>query len=200
MTDTKREPSAIRSVRCYVASPVETCDRCAAGIKYVTVVTYADGLRAKFGSECINKILSGDTSLKKLYDKNVKLLKKYTRYLEILSLPFDEMPAEFSYYDRGFYMVTDDDGKAILLDHYFFHPTKVDADKLDVFDGRPTFDMRPFGPYGAPYTLENWTKKCTGEIEDGKAHLTKEIARIGGFLARVLAKASAAKPAPNPLA
>lgn len=186
--ETKPIKSALR-VSCYVASPVETCDRCSAGIKYVSVVHFADGVSQKFGSECINKILNQDNSLKAQFKKNSELLRRYKRYLEILSMPEDQMPIDArGYYDRGFYFVADDDGKTLCVGHNFFHPTKLDDHAQ--LDGSQTFDMRSCGK-GAwePSTRENWAIKCRHEIAQGRKELEGHIARIEKFLAAVLRKA-----------
>jgi len=186
-TDIKPITSALR-VSCYVASPVETCDRCSAGIKYVSVVHFADGLTQKFGSECINKILNQDNSLKAQFKKNSELLRKFQRYLEILSMPEDQMPIDpRGYYNRGLYFVADDNGQSICLSHYFFHPTKLD-DHAE-FDGSATFDMRSCGKTSwEPLTRDNWAIKCRQAIAEGRKELQGHIVRIEKFLAAVLRK------------
>lgn len=197
---TNRPPSAIASVSTYIAAPVETCDRCSAAIKIVTVVVYKDGFREKFGSECINKILSGDTSLKSLFNRNVKRLAKAKRILEIFSRPLDQIPHDRGYRD-GFYMIAEENGgRAICLKHYYFHPTYlVDAH----FSGQvehACFGTKPFGTCWIADTRENWEKRCISELEDGKAELRKQIDRLEKFLARVLAKGMLAAAATPPSA
>jgi hypothetical protein len=185
--------SGIKSVSSYVASPVECCDRCSQGIKQVYVVIYKDGLREKFGCECINRILAGDNSLKSLFKRNAAKLKKYQRYLEILSLPEADIPIrEEGYFGRGFNMIADDSGRALCFDHYFFHPTKL-GEQVG-FSGRQEhvcFGVRPGGSCWMMDTQENWTDRCRYEIEKGRAKLQAEIARIEKFLARVVAKGMA---------
>lgn len=182
------KPSGIRSVSHYVASPVETCDCCSAAIKLVSVVTYQDGTRVKYGCKCIEKALSGDTSMVSLYRKNIKLLQKLQRYLEIFNLPEDQMPVS-SYFDRGYYMIADDNGRAICLEHYTFHPSRIDQKAIDQMDGAETLDMRSCGrSCWEPNTLENHQIKFRAAFERDREYLKKEIARVEGFLARVLAK------------
>lgn len=186
------EPSGIKSVGFYVASPVEMCDRCGQGIKLVSVVNMVDGIRFKYGCECIEKILAGDNSLRSLYNRNLKLLRKYQRYLEILSLPEDQLPFENKgYYNRGVYMIADDSGRALCFEHYFFHPLKVDDSARAQMNGAVEhicFGSQPFGTCWVANTYENWGKRCRAEIEAGKAKLEKEIDRLQKFLGRVLAK------------
>ena len=115
--------STIRSVTQYTASPVATCDRCSAGIKYVFVVTYKDGETQRFGSECINKILAGRTDLISLFKKNAKKLKKYQDYRAILTGGVDDMPRGSEYFGSGLFFIADSEGKDIFLKtHWFFHP------------------------------------------------------------------------------
>lgn len=169
--------SGIIRVGYYQAAPIERCDRCGQGIKHVFVVKYRDGVTEKYGSECINKILAGDTSLKSLFNKNAKLLQKYQRYLAVLNMPEEEMPRGSEYFGSGLYFIGDGEGKDISFDgHWQFHPI-YDADKNGA---------------GVHYVVTNpqdRLKRDRAEIEKGKVYLQKEITRIEGFLARVLAKA-----------
>jgi len=190
-------PTAIRQVLTYTACPVETCDRCGQGIKYVALVVLKDGSSQKYGLDCINKILAGDTSLKALFAKNAKLLKKYQRYLEILSQPVEQIAIdERGYYNRGLFFVADDEGKALMFKNYFFHPTKVDWQAFDAFSGsnKYTLNLSKIGGSAyAAFNAENWALDCNQTIKEGKAGLKAEIDRISGFLARILAKGLAAQ-------
>ena len=117
-------PSGIRRVTYYTAYPVETCDRCSAAIRQVALVEWKDGTKKKFGSECINKILAGDNSLKSLFKKNAVLLRKYQMWLEVLNRPVDRMPKVQEYYSSGIYMIGDDEGRNIVVERgsILFHP------------------------------------------------------------------------------
>lgn len=168
--------SAIRRVSYYMAAPVECCDRCSAGIKHVFTVHYKDGAREKFGSECINKILSGDTSLKGLFNRNVKKLQKYQRFLAALSLPPEQMPRGREYFGSGLYFIADETGEDVFAEtHWFFHPL-YDEEKNAI---GPNYIVRD------PREHADIAKR---EIEGGKTWLAAEIARIEGFLGRVIQK------------
>lgn len=153
--------------------PAGTCDRCGTCIKHVFVVTYRDGSVQKYGSECINKILSNAPTLKSLFSKNSKLLIKYQSYLAILSAPLDQASRGQEYYGAGFYFIADNDGKDICFNNYFFHPT-VDEKNAD--------HQRRVNP-------ADWAIRCDKDAKIGVAKLEKEIARIESFLGRVIEKA-----------
>lgn len=169
--------SAISRVTFYVAAgPVECCDRCSAGIRNVYLVAYRDGAIQRYGSECINKILNGDTSLRGLFNKNVKLLRRYQLTLAAISMPYDAMPRGSEYFGSGLYFIADSEGKDVYTTHWFFHPV-YDAEKNTA---------------GGRYVVTDaaaHVAKCQSEIEAGKVWLAAEIARIEGFLARVMRKA-----------
>jgi hypothetical protein len=167
------DTSAIRSVSFYEATPVETCDRCSAGIRYVSLVTYRDGQTQKYGSECINKILNAAPTLRGLFNKNSKLLKRHQEALRVLSLPVSEMPRGREYYGSGLYFIADSTGKDISTTHWFFHPL-FDEDK---------------NQSGSRYVVIDSTQYHSEKIADielGKDYLRKEIARLESFLAKVL--------------
>lgn len=176
------ESSAIKSVSFYQAAPVETCDRCGAGIKYVAIVTYRDGETQRYGSECINKILDNSPTLKSLFAKNAKLLKRYAAYMAILSGPVDAMPRGSEYFGSGLYFIGDGEGKDIMFKRYCFHPI-YDAEK---------------NANGRNYVVTDAAKRLTenmAAIEAMKVELTTEIARLEGFLAKVLRAAPQAAAA-----
>ena len=164
--------SSIRSVTQYTASPVATCDRCSAGIKYVFVVTYKDGETQRFGSECINKILAGRTDLISLFKKNAKKLKKYQDYVAILTGPVEDMPRGSEYFGSGLFFVADSEGKDIFLKHWFFHPV-MDAEK-NAGGGRYVNDP------------VKYAEKSKADIARDLPFLTAEITRLELFLAKVL--------------
>jgi hypothetical protein len=189
----KKSPSAIRRVTFYTASPVECCDRCSQGIKNVALVEYKDGLFEKYGMDCIDKILSGDTTLKSLFRKNAKLVKKYRAWLEILSRPEGQISADRPYYDRGIYIITDEDGAIISWENgrCLFHPTKIDQKFIDTRDGQETFGGRDANGkfyHWRPATLENFQIDLRWNLKSAREWLQKELDRLEGFLARVLAK------------
>lgn len=165
--------SAIRRVTFYQAAPVETCDRCGQGIKYVFAVTYKDDTVQRYGSECINKILAGEPNLRKLFSANSKKLARYQGYLEVLSRPVEDMPRGSEYYGSGLYMIADSEGKDISFQHYYFHP---------IYDVTKNLN-------GRNYVVKDPAKhvgQCMKEIEAAKPKLTAEIARLEGFLAKIL--------------
>lgn len=168
--------TAIKRVTYYQASPVETCDRCGTGIKNVFLVSYQDATTQRYGSECINKILGGDTTLKGLFNRNAKKLQKYQQFLAILSSPESEMPRGSEYFNSGLYFIGNGEGKDVSTTHWFFHP-EYDAEKNTA---------------GGRYVVTDRAARlaeCRKEIEQGKAWLGKEIARIEQFLAKVLRQA-----------
>ncbi len=164
--------SAIRKVTCYTATPVQSCDRCATGIKYVFLVTYKDGETQKYGSECINKILNGKTNLLSLFKKNAKLLKRYKDYVNILSGPVEQMPYGSEYFNSGLYFIADSEGKDISFKHWFFHP-KMNTEK---------------NASGGRYLEEpnKYMAKCLKDIDVDVSKLNVEIVRIEEFLAKIL--------------
>lgn len=170
--------SAIARVFNYIAQPVETCDRCNAGIKHVFVVVYRDGSREKFGSECINKILNQAPDLMALFQKNSKLLTKYQEYVSIMTGPVDQMPRGSEYFGSGLYFVADSKGKDLFFKHWYFHP-QFDAEK----NGN-----------GNRYVVEDATayaRKSCAEIARDLPAIQKEVERIEIFLARIMNKARA---------
>lgn len=122
---TNQTISGVRRVTFYTACPVETCDRCGQGIKHVALVKFKDETTQRYGLDCINKILEGDTSLKGLFKKNQKLLATYTARLEILNRSI--IPKGCEYYDSGMFLVVGDDGKAISVKGgaYCFTPMQI---------------------------------------------------------------------------
>lgn len=172
--------SGIARVIEYTASPVECCDRCSAGIKNVFVVVYRDGFRAKFGSECIRKMLAQAPDMWALFNKNSKLLVKYQEYVSILSGPVDQMPRGSEYFGSGLYFIADSKGKDIAFKNWFFHPNYDVAKNAS-------------GNRYVVYDPAEKARKDMAEIERGLAGLRKEIERIELFLARVLAKSQAQK-------
>lgn len=172
---TNAPQTSIARVTCYQATPVECCDRCAAGIKNVFLVLYRDGERQRYGSECINKILAGDTSLRGLFNRNVKRLKTYQNYLRVLQLPEDRMPRGREYFDSGLYFIGDGRGGDVSFGHWYFHPL-YDADKNSA------------GPHYVVHNAEEHVAKCRAAIQRDLPLIEAEIARIEKFLGRVIAK------------
>ena len=165
--------SAISRVTYFQASPVHTCDRCSQGIKHVFSVTFRDGLRQEYGSECINRVLDAEPTLRSLFAKNSRLLQKRQRALRALSLPDDQMPRGREYYGSGLYFVADEQGEDVMTTHWFFHPI-YDVEK---------------NQSGERYVVTDDAKRLAEirkDIEQGKAWLAKEIDRIELFLAKVL--------------
>jgi len=174
-------PSAIKSVSCYTACPVETCDRCGSAINLVNVVTLKDGTSQKFGSECINKILAGDTSLKGLFAKNAKLLKRYKNWLETLRLPVEQWPVGSDYYNSGFFFVAATNGEEIRYGKSgssLFHPLHF---------AKPSSPYFRDGAQGDRIKADHAAKP-----ELARQYLAAEILRIESFLARIVAKGLAA--------
>jgi hypothetical protein len=193
-----KQISSIRRVTFYTACPVETCDRCGQGIKHVALVAFKDETFQRFGLDCINKILAGDNSLKSAFKKNQKLLQRYTRSLEILSMKPEEMPRGSEYYNSGIFMVGGNEFESRgdvwgEGGRVYFHPV-IDVQKNLSgnhyrMDGRQTFPTK--GNPWTPNTPENKRLAYVEEIESGKVWFAKEIERISSFLARVLNNAVA---------
>lgn len=175
-TTAPKAVTGIKSVGYYVAQPVECCDRCSQGIKYVYPVTWKDGTVQKFGMECINRVLNDDTSLKSLFKKNAKTLAKLKDYAEILSRPVDQMPRGHEYYNSGRYMVADSEGKDICFDVYVFHPI-INVEKY--FAGNHAYPITD---------VEAQSAKFLKAIEEMRAKLSVKIASIESFMARILSK------------
>ncbi len=173
---TNAKTSGIKSVSFYVASPVECCDRCGQGIKYVSVVTFRDGSAQKFGMDCIEKILNGDNSLLKLFRKNVKMLQKYRDYLAILQRPFDQMPKGSEYYNAGFNFIADSEGKDIFFKSSGgFHPI-VNMEKNQA---------------GTAYVVQNEEERFRRDvlaINQMVEQLKPEITRLEKFVAYYINK------------
>lgn len=194
-----RKITGIKSLAFFTASPVHTCDRCGQGIKYVAAVTYKDDTRMEFGMDCIEKILSGDNTLLKLWKKNHRLQKHYQACLDILSLPEDQLPLgkrAINDNSGAFRFIADEKGQWMTVkthpqgsQHMLFIPQPLDVDAAK-FTGQRTFDMRsmPGKTCWEPWTLENWQALCRFNIEQAKTWLKSEIERITAFLARILAK------------
>ena len=179
---TGQKISGLRSVHFYTASPVESCDRCAAAIKHVALVTWKDGTSRKFGSECINKILAGDTSLKNLFNRNRKLATKYAAWAEVLRRAPEAMPRGSEYYGSGLFFIADDAGDDIGFNgRWIFHP----APDWEKNQGGDAYRQRTL-------TQEAYRAARMGDVAKQLAWLEVEMARIEGFLARILAKGLAA--------
>jgi hypothetical protein len=211
----KINPTGIRSVFHYTATPVETCDHCSAAIKNVAVVTYKDETSVKLGCKCFENLLNGDTSLLKLYRKNSKLQKQYALWLEILNRPIDQMPRGIEYYDSGLYMIGDG-SKCLFVGRlregavkvrgeyvngtvadapttYLFHPSsdfnKNLAGKKYTLNGEAKRNMTDCGKSAwEPNTPENYVIQCNHNIDKSKEWLAFRLKEIEGFLARILAK------------
>ena len=169
--------SAIKSVSYYKAQGhVETCSRCGQGIRYVACVQYKDGLAIKYGMDCIERILAGDTSLRSLFRKNVKLAGRYRDYLDILTGPVEKMPRGHEYFNSGLYFVADSEGKDIGFGHLFFHPMS-------------DFEKNASGNRYVIKDVPAEIEKFKAEIDKGVLKIQVELARIEGFLARSLSKA-----------
>lgn len=170
--------SGIRNVGFFTASgPVETCDRCGQGIRHVAVVLWADGTRQRFGLDCINRVLEGDTSLRRLFNKNRKLAEQYGRWIKVLRRPVEEWPRGSEYYDSGLFFVGDGQMDISANGRWQFHPL-------------PDWDKNQGGDrYVQTMTPEAYRAKREQESAEMLAWLEREHARIGAFLARVLAKA-----------
>lgn len=175
--------SAIRNVSYYTATPVTSCDRCSTGIKNVFVVTYKDGEKQKFGSECINKILGGKDNLLSLFKKNSELLKKYLDYVAILTGPVEQMPRGREYFGSGKFFIADSKGKDIFFkSHWFFNPT------MDVAKNHA----------GSRYVSKDpaeFSATAMKDLNRDVLALQAEIVRIEAFLAKILRAAPEAAQA-----
>ncbi len=200
-TKSNPEPTAIKSVGYYMACPVATCDRCGQGIKHVFPVSLKDGTVFRYGSECINTVLAGDTTLKGLWNKNAKLLAKYKHWLEILNMPASEMPVGKNACNARpgdtTRFVGDEKGSWLGIECNVFHPAP--EFRPSTFDGtREDFDMRKCGKSAwERNSPENWDIRVQAGIERQKKQLNEQIARIEPFLARILAKGLAGQQQPQ---
>lgn len=178
--------SGIARMSCYRAAPPETCDRCSAGISIVNVVFFKDGTRSTYGSDCIEKVLAGDTSLVRLYRKNFKALERALRADRALAKGADA-PRGHEYYGSGIYMVADETGEDVFADRRaYFHP-KVDEEK---------------NRSGRNYVQQDYPKfaaEALAAMTRGRASLATEIARLEAFLGRIVAKGFSEPPASEPL-
>jgi hypothetical protein len=165
--------NGIKSVSTYTASPVETCDRCGQGIKYVALVAYHDGTTQRYGMDCINKILATAPTLKTLFAKNVKRLKQLNGYLAILEAPLCDAPRGHEYFGSGLYFIADADGKDIMVDtHMIWHPV---ADREKNADSQ--------------YPVKDWDARLANEAKSIAKDITSikaEVVRIEAFLGKIL--------------
>lgn len=168
----------IKSVTYYVAvGPVECCSRCFTGIRNVFLVNYQDGLREKYGSECINKIMNNAPSLRTMFQKNAKKLAKYQAWLAILSGPVAEMPRGSEYFNSGMYFIADAKGGDIFFNnHWYFHPE---------FDGEKNASSNRVIADGASFYA-----KMLKDLQADLPKITAEITRLETFLAKVLRAAA----------
>ena len=159
--------------------PAGTCDRCGTGIKNVFVVAYADGSVQNYGSECINKILANAPTMKTLFSKNAKLLRRYQDYLKILTGSHEDMPRGSEYYGSGLYFIADSEGKDIYIPtHGLFHP---------IFD----VEKNASGQHYRVKNVQEHVERCAKDIAADVPKLQAEVTRLEKFLARCLANAQA---------
>lgn len=203
---TTSQRTGLRSVMSYRDAQGCTCDRCGTFIKMVVRVETVDGVVARYGSECINKILRADNSLLAVWRKNERRLKRLVE-VEASLANASEWRKGGEYYGSGMHMIADRNGQDIgetsyrlvhrhphcpaiqgphLIEdrcHYLFHPdvdlTKNAQSKYPL-DGRATWD--------GPNTPENYVAKCRSEAFLMLARVRSEIEKTSRFLARVLEK------------
>ena len=166
-----------------------TCDRCGAGIAMVHAVDFKDGSRQVFGTDCIEKILSGDTSLQSLYRRQVKNLARCKRAVEALQLG-DAAALGQEYYGAGMFFVADSTGASVTGDRgqSFWHP-KVDAEKNLAgtnyrLDGRLILK----GGRWVNNTPEQFTLQAREDMTRALGYFNAEVAKIESFLGRIVAK------------
>ena len=212
MTDTtKPVPTGIKSVNVFRDGAGRCCDRCGTFIKIVALVAYKDGITQSYGSECINKILSGDNRLVTLWKQNARRVQHYQACLEILNRHEDQLPlGKQAVNDEtgAFRFIADEKGSWMTVGsarypsssaHMLFVPTPTNIAAAK-FTGAKTFDMRDAGrTCWEPWTLENWQFKCRASIEDGKAWLQpRSPASTPSWLASSPRDSSTRRP-PRPL-
>lgn len=196
LNETSTPPSAIRRVSSYIASPIESCDRCGAGIKYVTLVSYVDGSAKRYGSECIGRVMQGDHSLKTLFAKQQARAVQLTRYLSILSRPPEQLPRGREYYQSGIFFIGDD---GIPLDpakpeksditfgsRWFFHPFVDWSKNQEGLGGRTPLAGTP----------DQWKQKQMADIHTVIPKMEAELRNVHEFLRRALQKYAAALQEP----
>ena len=184
--------SGLRRMSYYVApGAVEICDRCGAAIRIVAVVEWRDGTKQKYGSECINKILGGDTTLKGLFKKNFNLLRQFQGWLDVLNRPVNQIPKGREYFKSGLYMITDDNGKDIHASKtgaFLFHPdADLERNAVSDYAFLQEGESLPYHTSGK-MTYAQFQAKRLKEIEDAKVWLQDQISRLESFLAKVVEK------------
>ena len=189
---TAGDVSGLRRVSYYVApGAVEICDRCGAAIRIVAVVEWRDGTKQKYGSECINKILGGDTTLKGLFKKNFNLLRQFQGWLDVLNRPVNQIPKGREYFKSGLYMITDDNGKDIHASKtgaFLFHPdADLERNAVSDYAFLQEGESLPYHTSGK-MTYAQFQAKRLKEIEDAKVWLQDQISRLESFLAKVVEK------------
>lgn len=188
-------PSAIKRVCYYVASPVETCDRCGQGIKHVFAVSLKDDSRSVYGSECINKVLAGDTSLRSLWRKNVKILQYRQDCLRVLES--GNIPRGQEYYGSGMFFCALEDGTDImtLKGASLWHPDIDEAKNLagkayrqdgTQWNGKRDSEGKPI--YNTP---DAFRARAKADIAGAIVELKASVSALESFLARVLNAAKA---------
>jgi hypothetical protein len=185
-------PSAISRVSYYIATPVETCDRCGQGIKHVAAVFFKDDSRRVFGMDCINKVLSGDTSLRCLFRKNVETLKYRKACLRALELG-EKAPVGSEYYGSGMFFIATETGEDVRgsRGESFWHPT-MDVEKNLSGDNYRQDGKRWLGTADGYNTTEAYKTRALRDLEKAKVWVRSEVDRLESFLAKIL-RAAAAK-------
>jgi hypothetical protein len=166
-----------------------TCDRCGAGIATVHAVDFKDGSRQVFGTDCIEKILAGDTSLRGLYRKQVKNVARLNRALDALRLG-DAAPRGNEYYGSGMFFVTDSTGEAIVWGSgSLWHPT-MDAEKNQGGTSYRLDGKSFYFPWVGRQdnTPENFTLRARSSMARAIPEIEAEVAKIESFLGRIVAK------------
>lgn len=162
----------------------EICDRCGTQIRYVFTVTFVDNVTKKFGSECINKILAGDNSLKTLFKKKQKEAIELAQKIEILKRDPDDMPRGPEYFGTGIYTIGDPNAKlvngampSLMWGRVFFHPN-IDWHKNQNITHRPKVTG----------TADSFRQKELNEIKQFLPKMEAQLNAINAFIAKALQK------------
>jgi hypothetical protein len=134
-----------------------------------------------------------DARLRKLYDHNLKNLQLRVKQAEVLSRPVEQIPHAKEYYNRGIFIVTDDEGHEITVreGQVIFHP-EIDVEKNQRSNG----PIRDIAAKKAEFTadIEKQREWVAHQVEITEAYLERLKAKDAGTPAitsegRILTKA-----------
>ena len=155
-----------------------SCDHCGQGIKNINVVEYIDGTVKRFGTTCIFRILSGNPSLVKFYQKKQRELATLKNNLEVLNRAPADLPRGSEYFNSGLYFIADDKGKDINGNRcWIWHPA-IDWEKNQA------------GKNYRQESREQWARESAEGIQKAREWIEGAIFRAEAFLTKYLEKYS----------